>query len=257
MPDETTVRGLRVETFDRGEGRTVLFLNAGCEADPEGAQALDLMSKRARVIAPSHPGFGGSERPKSLSTVDDLAYFYLDFLDEHDLRDVALVGVSFGGWIAAEIAVKSTARLSHVVLADAVGIKTGDRESRDIADIFAMTEPEFLAAAYADASAGARDYKAMPDTATLTIARNRETLARYAWSPYMHDPKLKSRLHRIKVPTLCLWGARDRIVTPDYGRAYCAAIPGATFETIASAGHLPHVEQPKAFADSVLRFIGA
>ena len=85
------------------------------------------------------------------------------------------------------------------------------------------------------------------------VARNREATARYAWSPYMHDPKLKGRLHRIRIPTLLLWGAADRILSEAYGRAYCAAIPGARFETIERAGHFPHLEQPEEFARTDLR----
>jgi pimeloyl-ACP methyl ester carboxylesterase len=145
--------------------------------------------------------------------------------------------------------------MSHLVLANAVGIKPGDRETRDIADIFAVTEPEFNELAYSDPKSAARDYKAMPETDLRLIARNREATARYAWSPYMHNPKLKARLHRIRIPTLLLWGSDDRIVSQNYGRAYCAAIPGARFETIARAGHFPHMEQPEEFARKVFAFV--
>ena len=124
-----------------------------------------------------------------------------------------MVGVSLGGWIAAEMAVKSCARLS--------------RETRDIADIFAMTDGQFAELAYFDPSLGKHDYKAMPEAEVRAVARSREATARYGWSPYMHDPKLKQRLHRIRVPTLVLWGTADRIVSKPYGRAYGAAILGA------------------------------
>jgi len=100
-----------------------------------------------------------------------------------------------------------------------------------------------------------RDYKAMSDTDVLTGTRNREALARYTWSPYMHNPKLKNRLHRINIPTLFLWGTKDRIVTPDYGRAYSTLVPGARFELVEAAGHLPHVEQPDVFAKKILGFV--
>lgn len=250
-----SVRGTRVEILELGSGPPLLFLNAGIGIDP-GKAALKLFAKHVRVIAPCHPGFGGSERPKSLTTVEDLSYFYLDLMDERDLLDVTLVGVSFGAWIAAEVAVKSSARLSHLVLADAVGIKISDRETRDIADIFAMTESEFNAAAFADAKVGTFDYKAMSDADVLAVAQNRESLARFTWSPYMHNPKLRNRLHRIDVPTLFLWGANDRIVPESYGRSYCAAVPNAHFELIQQAGHLPHIEQPEVFAQKILSFIG-
>ena len=248
------VSGITIEAVDRGRGRALMFLHPGIGLD-SAAPFIERLAAQARVIAPTHPGFGRSEQPKSFNTVDDLAYFYLDLLDQLDLREVVLVGVSLGGWIAAEIAIKSTARLSHLVLANPVGIKVGDRETRDIADIFAIAEKEFNERAYSDASLGARDYKAMPDADVLAAARNREATARYAWSPYMHDPKLKGRLHRIRIPTLFLWGEADRILSEQYGRAYCTAISGARFETIARAGHFPHIEQPDEFAQRVLAFV--
>ncbi len=214
-----------------------------------------ILATQTRVLALSHPGFGASEQPPAFTTIDDLAYFYLDLLDELDLSDAILVGVSFGGWIAAEMAIKSCARLSHLVLANPVGIKVSDRETRDIADIFAMTEEQFATLAYFDPSRGRHDYKSMPEAEVRNAARNREATARYGWSPYLHDPKLKQRLKRIRVPTLLLSGAADRILTPGYVRAYCAAIPGARLETIEAAGHFPHLEQPQEFAERVFAFV--
>jgi pimeloyl-ACP methyl ester carboxylesterase len=249
-----SVNNLKLEAIDRGQGRPLVFLHPGIGLDP-AAPVLDRLARGHRLLAPSHPGFGGSDQPVGMTTVDDLAYFYLDFLDALDLRDVVLVGVSLGAWIAAEIAVKSTQRLSHLVLADAVGIKVGDRETRDIVDIFAVTEAQFNALAYADPKLARRDYAAMSDDEVRVHARNRESTARFGWSPYMHDPKLKGRLHRIDIPTLVLWGAADRIVTADYGRAYAAAIPGARFAAIERAGHFPHLEQPDEFARQVLAFV--
>jgi len=250
------VEGIGVEVIERGSGKPLLFLHPGIGIE-RTAPVLDCLARGAHVIAPSHPGFGRSELPRWMSTVDDLAYFYLDFLEARDLTDVTVVGASLGGWIAAAIAVKSTARLARLVLANPIGIKVSDRETRDIADIFALTDDELNALTYYDPKAGARDYKAMPDADVMVAARNREALARFAWSPFMHDPKLKHRLHRIKIPTLILWGAADRIASEAYGRAYCAAIAGARFETIERAGHFPHAEQPEVFAQRVLAFAAA
>lgn len=247
------VNGVRLDVIERGHGRPLLFLHPGIGIEPD-APVLDHLARGMRVIAPSHPGFGRSDLPKSMTTVDDLAYFYLDLLEGLDLRDGVLVGVSFGAWIAAEIAIKSTERLSRLVLANAVGIKVTDRETRDIADIFAMTEPQFLELAYFDPAKGRRDYAAMPDADVLAAARNRESLARFGWSPYMHDPKLRGRLHRVRIPTLFLWGMNDRILSENYGRAYCASFPNGRFEPIDRAGHFPHLEQPEIFAERVLAF---
>jgi pimeloyl-ACP methyl ester carboxylesterase len=250
------VNGTRIEMVERGTGRPLLFLHPENGIEPALA-AIEELAKGARVIAPTHPGFGRSELPKGLRTVDDLSYFYLDMLDQLDLRDLTVVGVSLGAWIAAEIAVKSTARLSKLVMANAVGVKVGDRETRDIVDVFALTEKEFIEIAYYDPAVGTRDYKALPDAEVLAAARAREATARFAWNPYFHNPRLKSRLHRIRIPALFLWGAQDRMLSESYGRAYCGMIPGARFETIERAGHFPHQEQPKIFADKVLAFAKA
>ena len=249
------VDGARIDLVERGSGRPLLFLHAENGVEPALA-AIDALAKAAHVIAPTHPGFGRSELPAGMRTVDDLSYFYLDLLDQLDLRDAVVVGVSLGAWIAAELAVKSTARMSRLVMANAVGVKVGDRETRDIADIFAITDKEYLELIYADPEAARRDYKALPDAEVLAAARAREATARFAWSPYFHNPRLKSRLHRIRIPTLFLWGTHDRMLSEAYGRAYCAMIPGARFEPIDHAGHFPHQEQPKVFAERVLAFAG-
>jgi len=251
------INGVAMEIIDRGKGRPLLFLHPG---HPSGrldskSPVLELLSERTRVFAPTHPGFGSTAAPRELTTVDDLAYLYLDLLDAFDLREVVVVGVSLGGWIAAEMAVKSTERISALVLANAVGIKAGTRETRDIADIYAITDKQLAELVWADPARMAPNLKSLPESDLVAIARSRESTGRYAWSPYMHNPKLKGRLHRVRVPTLVLWGAADRVTKVDYGKSYAAAIPGATFETIEGAGHFPHLEQPQAFARAVSAFI--
>lgn len=249
------VNGLQIEAIERGRGRPILFLhpNIGTQlAEP----FIDALAQGGRVIAPSHPGFGTSQLPKGLSSVDDVSYVYLDLMDQLDLRDTLVIGVGIGGWLACEIAVKSTQRIDRIVLGNPLGIKVGDRETRDFIDIWSLMDPEVEALAYFDPNAGKRDYKSLPEAEVLAAARNREAAARIAWSPYMHNPKLKGRLHRIDVPTLILWGSADRIViNKDYPRAFATAIPGARLETIERAGHYPHIEQPQEFARRAFAFV--
>ena len=257
MPDAITslvVNGTTIEAIDKGQGRPILFLHPGIGIDP-GAPVLNELAKGGRVIAPSHPGFGTSQWPKGMTTVDDVSSFYLDLLEELDLRDVLVVGVGLGGWIAAEIAVKDSSRLSRLVMANPIGVKIGDRETRDIADIYAMTDKQLAELVYADPAKMIPNTKALPESELMLMARSRESTGRYAWTPYMHNPKLKQRLHRIRIPALVLWGDADRVVTPDYGRAFAAAIPGAHFATIEGAGHFPHLEQPDAFANRIIAFL--
>lgn len=250
------INGVALELVERGKGRPLLFLHPGHPSgrlDPK-APVLELLSEGTRVLAPTHPGFGSTPAPRELTTIDDLAYLYLDLLDTLDLRDLVVVGVSIGGWIAAEMAVKSTERMSALVLANAVGIKPSDRETRDIADIYAVTDKQLAELVWADPVRMAPNPKALPESELIAMARSRESTGRYAWSPYMHNPKLKGRLHRVRIPTLVLWGTADRVTKVEYGRSYTEAIPGATFETIEGAGHFPHLEQPQAFARAVSAF---
>jgi pimeloyl-ACP methyl ester carboxylesterase len=248
------IAGIPLEITEAGHGRPLLFLHGGHPSgrlDPQ-ARLVEALADNFRFIAPTHPGFGTTAAPPQLTTVDDLAYLYLDLLDSLDLRDVVLVGASLGGWIAAEMAVKTTERISQLVLIDSVGIKVGDRETRDIADIYAITDRQLAEIAYADPQKMARDTKSLPEQELTLLARSRESTGRYAWSPYMHNPKLKARLHRIGIPALVLWGEADRIVAPEYGRSFAAALPNARFAVIESAGHFPHLEQPNAVAHQIL-----
>lgn len=248
------IAGVDLAIEERGTGRPLLFLHAGEGLQPERPW-LDLLARDHRVIAPHHPGFGPSALPDWFGSVEDLAYLYLDLADALELGDAVLVGACFGGWIAAELAVRNTARFAGLVLADPLGIKVGGVLDRDIADMHAMSRETFLQRAWSDPADGALDVAGMSDEQLAGIARGRESFALYGWKPYMHNPRLGRWLHRVDCPTHVLWGEDDRIVTPDYGQAWRAAIPGATMEIIPGAGHFPHWEQPEAFAAALGRFV--
>ena len=218
------ISGIALEMDVRGNGKPLLFLHPEIGMDRAGP-ALDALAKGAKVIAPTHPAYGKPAAPLSFNTIDDIAYLYLDLLEAHDLRDVTIVGLGIGGWIAAEIAVKSTQRLAKMVLVDAFGVKHGDRETRDIYDMWFVTEADLQKVFYLNQEFAARDVSKLSDDELYAIARAREASSRFGWSPYMHDPKLKGRLHRIRIPALVLWGAEDKIVAPAYGQAYAAALP--------------------------------
>lgn len=252
------VNGVKLELRDIGKGRPLLFLHPGHPSGrlPGNAPVLLRLAEKFRVIAPTHPGFGREAAPDSLTTVEDLSYLYLELLDALDVKDAVVVGASLGGWIAASMAIKSTSRMSRLVFVNPLGIKMGGREARDIADIYAIFDKEIAALAYADAKLGMPDRASLSEDEFLFMAKSREATARYAWSPYMHDPKLKGRLYRIKIPTLVLAGEADRIVVPGYAKAFADAIPGARFATLAGAGHFPHHEQPDALSAAITSFAG-
>ena len=248
------VQGVDLELLQLGSGPPLLFLHGGAGLQPS-APFLGLLARHFRVLAPSHPGFGRSSLPDAFDSVDDLAFFYLDLLDHLDLRDLLLIGHSFGGWVAAELAVRCCHRLSRLVLADPIGIKIGGREARDVADFFALAPAKLDELRYHQPPPPP-ELSSLSDEELSVMARNGASLALYSWEPFAHNPKLRSRLHRISVPTLLIWGESDGIVSTQYGEAYRDAIPGATLEIIPEAGHLPQIEQPEAFVDRVFEFAG-
>lgn len=252
-PITRNVSGIDLEVVERGAGRPILLLHGA--GGPRGnAPFMDLLDRHGRIVAPSHPGFGGTPLPDWVNGVDDLAYLYLDLLDQLDWHDVVLIGMSMGGWTACEIATKSCSRLSKLILVDPVGIKVGDRETRDIPDIYAL-HPDDVTKLMMYDPAKAPDYSTLPDDELLAVAKNREAAVLYLWEPYMHNPQLRRRLHRITVPTLLVRGEADGLVSDAYARAYAASIPGAIYDVIPKAGHSPQNENPEAFVERVGRFI--
>lgn len=257
LEEQRSVSGMKLQVLSGGSGERLLVLH-DYESTTEWHPYLELLSGTFSVTAPSHPGFGSSQLPSDLDSVDDLAYLYLDFL--RDGGPAHVLGLGFGGWLAAEMAVRATRDILSLTLVDAVGIKISDRETRDIADHFVMLPRDFLAVSWHDPEAGARIMR-LPrlgelDEAELTqLLRNRQAAALFGWKPFMHNPKLLGRLRRIDVPTTLLWGASDRLVTPEYGQAFARAIPGAKLQVIPKTGHYPYLEQPERFVEAVIRSI--
>jgi pimeloyl-ACP methyl ester carboxylesterase len=247
MSRHLSIAGVSLEIEERGQGRPLLFLHPGEGLQPNRPW-LDRLARSFRVIAPHHPGFGGSALPDWFATVDDIAYLYLDLAKQLKLENALLVGACFGGWIAAEIAVRNTAPFSGLVLADPLGIKIGGVLDRDIIDMHAIPRSEFMRLAWGDPSLGEIDYSKLPDTEVAGIARGRESLAVFGWKPYMHNPRLRHWLHRIDIPTQLLWGEQDGIVSLSYAEGWKAEIAGASLATVPNAGHFPHWEQPETFA---------
>ncbi len=252
--DRLAARGLELEVVRCGAGRPLLLLHGPQPVNPQ-APFLGLLGRHAEIIAPSHPGFGRSPRPDDFTSIYDLVHLYLEVLDRLSHEKVALLGLSFGGWLAAEVAVTCSHRLDRLILVDAFGIKVSDRETPDILDVFNTSRQEVQRRSWHEADRWAPDFDAMSDDELVLVHRNWEALCLYGWQPYMYNPHLRRWLSQISVPTLVLWGASDRVVSPAYGRTYAELIPRARFELIERAGHHPEIEQPAAFVERVAAFL--
>jgi pimeloyl-ACP methyl ester carboxylesterase len=248
------IAGIELEVHDKGSGEPLLFLHSAQGFD-ERQQIAALLAAKRRLIAPSHPGFGRSSLPDWLDSVDDIAYVYLQLLDELKIPKVDIIGCSIGGWIAAEMASKSPERIGKLVMVGPVGVKLGTVDRLDIPDIFAMPPEAADRLLFHEPERMKMDPAKLTDDELSIRLRNRETLALLTWEPWMHNPKLKHRLQRAGMPALFVRGESDGLVSNEYLQGYAKLMPRARTQTIPSAGHAPHLEQPKAFADAVLRFL--
>ena len=236
---------------DRGAGPVVLLLHGG--AGPASVAAFAERLARAvpaRVLTPTHPGFGGTPRPEALDSIGGLAALYTALLDRLGVSDVVVVGNSIGGWVAAEMALLHSPRVRRVALVDAVGIAVG---GHPVVDVFPLTLPELAQLSYHDPKKFTLDPATFTDQQRAGMAANRAALAVYGGS--MSDPGLRERLAGVDVPTLVLWGEADRVADVDYGRAYAAAIPRARFEVLPATGHVPQIETPEQLARALGVFI--
>ena len=216
-------------------GRTYMLLHGGGGPFTMAGFAGTLSDQTAaKVLLPTHPGFAGTSRPVELDSTRALAAAYIDLLDELDLTGVTLVGNSFGGWLAAEVALLSSDRVAGLVIVNGVGIEVPGHPPTSVAG---LTAAELAQLSFHDPalSPAARGDAPKPDLGALIA---------YA-GPTMSDPTLVDRLGSLDLPTRVLWGESDGIVDVDFGRAYAAAIPGATFTLLPRAGHLPQVETPE------------
>ena len=265
----TEVDGMKIQLLKGGSGPTLLVLHDH-EVSTEWHEYLEKLSERFTVLVPSHPGFGTSERGNHIESVDDLAYFYLGYLGKilhehgsagtYSQKKVNVLGLGLGGWIALEMATKCGHNIDKLVIADSVGIKVSDRETSDISELGILEGAKLLEATWHDPLLGAKIWK-RPESQglsyeeVLALCKGQESALRYAWKPYMHNPKLKGRLGRITSPTLVLWGKSDGIVNTNYGKILAEGIPGAKFEIVPDAGHYPYLEQPGRFVKSVDAFL--
>lgn len=247
--DSITVSGCSVGMLRGGVGDPLLYLHG-----PEGAGTVHpfmaALAEHYEVLVPEHPGFGVSERPDWLDNIHDVAYFYLDFLSALDLADVHLVGLSLGGWVALEMAVRNTARICTLSLASPAGIHIAGLPT---GDLFAWSPEETLRRTLHDPALAEEAIADLPENVEGddTFLKNRSTLARLAWEPRFHDPHLHKWLHRVDVPTRIVWGENDEVFSVRYAEELARRIPGARVTLVPHCGHLLSIEKPLEFVSAI------
>lgn len=235
------VQGVPLTLTEAGKpaARPALVLHGG--AGPESVAPLAAhLAANHRVLAPTHPGWDGTPRPESLTGVGALASLYLELLAQSNLRDVVLVGSSFGGWVASRLALDDAdSRVGALVLLDAIGPEIPGLAPR-------VPSPAAPGTGVPQSPVGVP--AAGPSPAALA------TLRAYTGTT-LTDPGLLPALADVSVPTLLIWGEHDRVVSPAFGRAYADAFRHARFELIPGAGHIPMREAPDAVFTAIIAWL--
>jgi pimeloyl-ACP methyl ester carboxylesterase len=248
------VRGHKIQLAHGGQGPPLVYLHGA--GTFWWMDVHDGLAARHRVYCPVHPGFGGSEGLEDIEGIEDLVFHTLDVLDALKLERADVIGLSLGGWLAAELALRHPGRVDRLVLVDAAGVRVPGVPR---ADIFMAAPPRARELLFHDPTSPVATTlvpDAPPPERLPVILRGREAAARLLWNPHTAWRKLTSRLWRIKAPTLVIWGEDDRLIPLAYGEAYARGIPGAKLVTIERCGHLPPFEQPDRFLEAVEAFLG-
>ncbi|MFB9238089.1 alpha/beta fold hydrolase [Plantactinospora siamensis] len=238
------VAGAEITLADRDRTRPFLLLHGG--AGPGSMTGFaDLLAERthSRVLLPTHPGFSGTPRPGTLGSTRDLAAAYVELLEQLDLSDVTVVGNSYGGWVAAEIGLARSPRVSGAVIIDGIGIEV---DGHPMTSVAGLTSADLLRLSFHDSSKAPRPPAGSASGPSPDLA----ALAAYA-GPTMSDPTLLARLGTLDLPVHVIWGESDGIVGPEYGRAYADALPESTFTLLPRAGHLPQLESPEELLGAI------
>jgi len=253
--ETVTVAGRPVILRHAGTGTPFVYLHSTLGESVRWLPFFETWSRRFRVLAPMHPGFGPSTDFEHIDTIEDMAFHYVELFDALGLEEVMLGGVSLGGWIAAEFAIRWPERVKCLWIADAPGFWVDEQPLPDLFRIMQDRDSLRELLFHDPTSYIARMVISdKADEELMLIAyRQMTVLARLMWErPY--SPKLGERLRRVQCPTLLLWGANDRLVPPAYGEAYRKHLPGAEFKLIPDCGHLPMFERETEFVEAITSF---
>ena len=249
------VRDISVRLFREGSGAPVVYLH-GAGGIAGWIPLFEQLAAKHDLLVPEHPGFGNSDTATWIRNTPDVAMYYLDYLEDMGLTDVHLIGFSLGGWIAAELAVRNATRLKTLTLIAPAGIRI---KGIPTGDNFIWGPEEnahnvFHDQRFADAMI-AQMQQASPEDVERALA-NRYMAARLGWEPRWFNPDLERWLHRIKLPTLALWGENDKVIPCAYAALWRERVPGIRVEITPECGHLLPIEKADWAARKILDFIG-
>ncbi len=243
-PEQWTVAGESLTIVRGGTGSRILVLHDewGIEASEE---IWHLLGERVEIIAPIAPGFGDTAFSSRIKGVRDLALLYNALLSLFAQEPITVVGVSFGAWVAIEMAVMNQSQIAELILLGPLGLRFGAPEQRNFADLFALSDAQLIETLYMNADVARVVTGESPRDEVITWARNREASAFYGWEPYLHTPGLQRWTEHVANPVTIVHGGDDRFVMKDYFQQYAESCPRSSRIEIDGAGHFPHLDDPR------------
>ena len=242
-----------------GKGPPVVFLHGagGLHWNP----FLDDLSDHFTIYAPVHPGLHEPDDIRKIDSLWDLTLYHYDLFNALGLVAPALIGHSYGGMLASEIAATSPDRVSKLVLLSPVGFWLNDHP---VGDWAAMSPEELVQACFYEPDGElAKDFMAVPEDEEEfqdhTIARTWAIACTSKFTWPIPDRGLKNRIYRVKAPALIVWGKQDGLVDPVYAREFADRMVNTSVRTeiLDKAGHFPHMEQREKVSALVRDFIAS
>jgi pimeloyl-ACP methyl ester carboxylesterase len=250
------VQGRKVQIMEGGEGEALLYLHSAY-GENLWMPFHEKLAQQFRVLAPAHPGFAMTEGIEEISSMEDVAFHYVDLLDSLNLDAVNIVGVSLGGWMAAEFATRYPNRVKKLVLGAPAGLWLDEHPMTDM--FAALNSIEKMRRINFHDPDSLLAQMLIPDEASdLEKAEAYKALsvtARLFWNPFGHNPKLAGRLRRINSPTLILWGDDDQLIPNVYAEEWVRQINHSRAVTIKDCGHLLMFEGEAEFVSAVTDFL--
>lgn len=232
------VRGSDVRVLRGGSGPPLVYLDVVTSESASWLTIHDLLAAKFDVVVPVLPV--GSFELKAPRSVRDLAILARDLIDSLHLSEVTIVASSLGGWVAADLATSCSHGLAGLALLGALGLQPAPGAAPDV---FAVSSEDAASLFFRRPGDVPPEHAGGISVAEQVRGRVK-LMARLGWNPYLHDPLLASRLHRIDVATSVIWGAEDRLLPSAQAERFAGAIPGAQSRIIAGAGHLVAIDRP-------------
>ncbi len=249
---EIFINGLKINYKVVGDGQPFLILHGwGGSSDSWIVVQKLLSNRRYKVIVPDFPGFGKSQDPPRDWKVDDYCNLVLSFIEKLGISNFFLLGHSFGGRVAIKFGAKYPKKLKGLILSDISGIKSEPTINQRLTARIAKIGKLFIKSSFLEEKAKKILYTFL-GPADYLKANNvmRETFLNVV------KEDLTPLLSQIKILTLIVWGASDRITPIDCAYLIKKEIPNSVLKIIPNAGHSPHLKAPKRLSEIVERFCG-